>query len=508
MAEKHLNTRIKLKIGTYAEWTDESVEGKGANFVLKHGEIGFCEIPTGNAEATTAPTILFKVGNGTTPFKGLKWASALAADVYAWAKKNEVKITGSGNAITGASISEDGFLTFDKGETFATVEQLEEIVGGLDADTNTKYSFSTNGTHLVIKKKDVTDPDFVDYETVDIVTPNELATTLSNYYTKQEVDALIDGIPEQIDYTVTCTDVTENIGNNIKRHTLMQNGKKVCDIDIPTDLVVQSGEVVTDPAGQAQGTYIKLVIANQEAPLYINVTDLIDGPIGIKELDTEVCNLLELAQSSAQDIQLSFSGAETATNHVLIGAVTSEGYTAGDYMISTNMEELVIIPERDDYSYSGFKLEFSDEVKATLADASNALSGIEITAERASIPDVTNTFDLARVDIHPVFANKDEYSTEQEPPMGSVLIGALNSAGIKIDTILGTESDASSLYNMGGVALGLADWALSKVENAITNIETGDGLKITEGEYNNSSKTVTLDFDDTVTFIFDCGGPA
>lgn len=86
--EKILNARFALKIDTYANWTDETLgEGKGALCVLKHGEVGFCEIPSGNTEATTAPTILFKVGDGTSPFKSLKWASALAADVYAWAKK-------------------------------------------------------------------------------------------------------------------------------------------------------------------------------------------------------------------------------------------------------------------------------------------------------------------------------------------------------------------------------------------------------------------------------------
>lgn len=53
-------------------------------------------------------------------------------------------------------------------------------------------------------------------------------------------------------------------------------------INIPKDMVVQSGEVVTytadnKPTGvAAAGTYIKLVLQNVEAPLYINVGDLIE----------------------------------------------------------------------------------------------------------------------------------------------------------------------------------------------------------------------------------------
>ena len=87
--EKLINTRIALKIDTLANWSKTDVEGKGAKLVLKRGEIGLCEIPSENAAAQTAPTVLFKVGDGTTPFGELKWASALAADVYSWAKKSE-----------------------------------------------------------------------------------------------------------------------------------------------------------------------------------------------------------------------------------------------------------------------------------------------------------------------------------------------------------------------------------------------------------------------------------
>lgn len=47
-------------------------------------------------------------------------------------------------------------------------------------------------------------------------------------------------------------------------------------INIPKDMVVQSGSVVTDPEDQPKGTYIKLVLQNVTDPLYINVGDLIE----------------------------------------------------------------------------------------------------------------------------------------------------------------------------------------------------------------------------------------
>lgn len=91
---KRVETRISLKYDTYTNWTDESTAGKGAHLKLLKGEIGFCEIPTGSSEATNAPTILFKVGDGEHTFKQLNWASATAADVYGWAKAQEVVLDG------------------------------------------------------------------------------------------------------------------------------------------------------------------------------------------------------------------------------------------------------------------------------------------------------------------------------------------------------------------------------------------------------------------------------
>ena len=89
MAIKTLNTRIQLKYDTLAHWQSEATAGKGALLVLKKGELGIVEIPTSSptAEQVTPPAILFKVGDGVKKFKELPLTSALAADVYAWAKK-------------------------------------------------------------------------------------------------------------------------------------------------------------------------------------------------------------------------------------------------------------------------------------------------------------------------------------------------------------------------------------------------------------------------------------
>lgn len=81
MANTTFNTRIKLKYDTLANWTTNKTA------VLLNGEIGLCYVPAvTTGTTTTAPTVLFKVGDGKTTWESLPWGSGLAADVYDWAK--------------------------------------------------------------------------------------------------------------------------------------------------------------------------------------------------------------------------------------------------------------------------------------------------------------------------------------------------------------------------------------------------------------------------------------
>lgn len=100
MATTTLNTRIALKYDTLANWN-------ASEFILKKGEVAICSLATGEtAEQSTPPAVLLKVGDGVHKFSELPWASALAADVYGWAKAatkpsytaNEVGADSAGSA--------------------------------------------------------------------------------------------------------------------------------------------------------------------------------------------------------------------------------------------------------------------------------------------------------------------------------------------------------------------------------------------------------------------------
>ena len=92
-------------------------------------------------------------------------------------------------------------------------------------------------------------------------------------YVDEQVKAVKDA---EVDYTVTVT--PSDVTGVAKRYTIAQasTGLNV-NIDIPSDMVVKSGEVVPNPAGQPAGTYLVLTLANAtNDKVYINVSDLIE----------------------------------------------------------------------------------------------------------------------------------------------------------------------------------------------------------------------------------------
>ena len=221
--ENTILTRLTLKIDTYANWTLDNATTQTnkthANLVLMRGEIGLCEIPeppnTGSTEATTAPTVLFKVGDGTSPFKSLKWASAKASDVYDWAKQNALhtgveatttkqEVNGEektyvGNAVTAVEWDSTanggkGGLKFTKGTQFATKAELDAALAAFGGDlaaitdnnTVTTVELVTEGTNkgkiavtVTTNVNGVQDSSTTTY--LDIITPDELETILEDY---------------------------------------------------------------------------------------------------------------------------------------------------------------------------------------------------------------------------------------------------------------------------------------------------------------------------------------
>ena len=323
MAEKTLNVRIQNKISTYAEWQANKT------IVLKSGEIGICVIPAETGAVSQEPAVLFKVGDGTKTWEQLSWVSAVAADVYGWAK-----------AATKPTYTASG------------IKNLDSYISGKVQDTNTKYQIlqdENNGRKLTLQSKELNG----DWTTVKTFTIPETVYTLaegttngtvkfngtnvavhglgsaaytnSNAYdsagtgaaeAKKVKDTVVNSIAATANkgIEIAGTAIAPTIGVKVDPDasnalTVGEAGLKVeipaaaeysivkdqtstyaatyhltkggvntgVAIDIPKDMVVKSGEVVTNPAGQTAGTYLVLTLANAtEDKVYINVGSLIE----------------------------------------------------------------------------------------------------------------------------------------------------------------------------------------------------------------------------------------
>lgn len=395
MANKTFETRIQLKYDSYANWTAN-------NPTPLSGEVCIVVIPAETGAVVQEPSVLFKVGDGSTAFNDLPYVSAIAADVYDWAKAaakpeytaDEIKgladyISGEiqdtntqykleqdasdahilklskkdindadysviatittadtvyddtalagrvtaleglvGNTAVATQISNaiaalDLANTYEakgaakavQGETTATVKDVEDAVAAIK-DGTTIDSFKDVETALDGKqptgdyatkaeaqgyadakdeaiaaaKKAGDDAMTEAQKRVASVAAGDNSVTVAGTATAPTVAAKLsedadnalelaaDGlkvvIPAAAEYTI---EKAAESGEYAAIYNLKKDGVIVgASINIPKDMVVQSGEVVENPEGQAEGTYIKLVLQNVAEPLYINVGNLIE----------------------------------------------------------------------------------------------------------------------------------------------------------------------------------------------------------------------------------------
>lgn len=102
------------------------------------------------------------------------------------------------------------------------------------------------------------------------------------------VEAALKEVKDSSIVSLSSTTPSDGTSSVLKTYTLTQNGEKIGDIDIPKDLVVTSGSVVKGTwsgnvfteVESGNGTALKLVIANQTTPVYINTLDLVKDHVG------------------------------------------------------------------------------------------------------------------------------------------------------------------------------------------------------------------------------------
>ena len=224
-----------------------------------------------------------------------KRVDALEAKVNTTGKVSEAISTAKNEAITEAGANADTKISTAKTEilgeagyqqtvksayelagTKATLEEAVAEIGKKNYATKTEAQgyADAKDTAIADAKKAGTDAQSAVNalsNKVGSIPESSKATTVVGY-----VDEKVGAIPAQTDYSVTVTPST--VEGLAKRYTIHQEATKLdVNIDIPTDMVVKSGSVVTNPDGQPAGTYLILTLANaNNEKVYINVGNLIE----------------------------------------------------------------------------------------------------------------------------------------------------------------------------------------------------------------------------------------
>lgn len=187
------------------------------------------------------------------------------------------------------------------GDTQAQVGNLADKVAKLEtANTENKAAIAavkaTAGKAVVANTAITAATNFsvVKYDAKGLVTAGKVLTAA-------EVPGL-SALETKVNNIGVAAKKTANAGY-LKSYTFTGPDGTSVDIDIPKDLVVTKGEIVKE----GKDTFIQLTIANQVAPVKINVKDLVD---------------VYTAQANAAQVQLAISGTNEISATIKPGSIT------------------------------------------------------------------------------------------------------------------------------------------------------------------------------------------
>lgn len=291
--------------------------------------------------------------------------------------------------------------------------------------------------------------------------------------------------PEQTDYSITVsTDSPES--TSVKHYVFKQNGAEIAHIDIPKDLVVQSGSVVVadeeDVANDASvvsgDTYIKLVIANQDKPIYIAAKSLVDIYTGEASSTATVTISADNKISVAAKISAEAGNSLVAkTDGLYVNAPTIPNISVQDGDAETPEEDTVTV--LTGLTPSGHSIATKRSKAATVAYVDKKVGEIVVP----TIPDVS-------IEAKTAIADSSEDSI-------AVIVG-LSASGHKITPSTQKVATAAALAAVKSTASDLTTRVTTIEDNSNKNIEnlvTGDDagqLNIEKGAQVNKIESVVM----------------
>lgn len=227
--------------------------------------------------------------------------------------------------------------------TDAEGTKLEAIAEG--AQVNVIETVKVNGEALTV------DAD----KAVDVVVPvlgvsNETVTGLKlELGDDKNIKLVDDGLATTLSGKNVTVQKKEGTTDDQCVYEILQGGVVIGTINHPKDMVVTAGEVIvaSDEDGLTTGEkYLKLTIANQEAPVYIAVKDLVDvytegAGIAISDANVVSVKLAEtqgnVTLDTADGLKANLEGWETVktashthANQAVLDGITAENVAAWD----------------------------------------------------------------------------------------------------------------------------------------------------------------------------------
>ena len=278
--------------------------------------------------------------------------------------------------------------------------------------------------------------------------------------------------------SLSSTTPSDGTSSVLKKYTLYQNNEEIGHIDIPKDLVVTSGSVVKGTwsgnvfteVESGNGTALKLVIANQTAPVYINTLDLVKDHVG--------GNGISISDKNEISIRIA-DGNEGNFLKLDAGGLKLEGVDAAIKKSATVVEK----KSGDAHITVESREETDGHVVYTIGSADIA-SADSITAE-------TET----RKTIEGQSGNTYTANTGATYISGAT---SLNDADVKLDEAIKNLSSSvgkATILEGKGISVDNTPTDGTKISVKLDNKETtyGSGLELTENGLSINLSEITLD---------------
>ena len=254
-----------------------------------------------------------------------------------------------------------------------------------------------------------------------------------------------------------------------KSYTIKQGTTTVGVIDIPKDMVVESGSVVTNPEGQPEGTYIKLVLANAaNDELFINVGNLVD----IYKAQQSATQVQLAIDSSTREISASIVAGSITATELAANAVTTEKIADNNVTLdklSTGVQTSLAKADAAADQIATAKREAIDAAAGDATTKANAAqAAAEATAKQYTDGELAKLGDMAH-------ESKADYILKTEAPGYANILTKIEAATTyePIGAQSKAEAAAKAYTDEQISGLNVTDTAVEK--NVVTAVSQADG---------------------------------